>query len=88
MSGFTFRVVSSNGAGVYGREFKTLLRARRSAIDIASAHPDWGPFEIERIETTVAGRRYWLKNGSRWQSWRGDMPGPEERHAWCCGGKP
>lgn len=67
---YRYRVVSNNGAGVYGHETGRLARAKEHAEELAGAWPENGPFEIERLlYLPDGGRRYWVRQRSRWVPW-------------------
>ncbi len=64
---YFYRVVASNGHGVYS-ESATLAAAKRLAEQIAKR--GYGPYEIERVEYLDGGaRRYWMRQRSRWVPW-------------------
>lgn len=72
-SRFTYRVVTSNGAGIHGREFARCSDAKATAQQLAERDREqkvkFGPFEIERVENLGSGHRYWMRKRSRWVLW-------------------
>lgn len=67
---YTYRAVSSNGAGSYGGDQRTVAAAKARAEAQAAAWPEHGPFEVERVEHLPGGgRRYWMRQRSRWVLW-------------------
>lgn len=68
-SGFSYRVVTSNGAGIHG-VFRTFGAAKVALSKIAH---DWGlsgtVFEIERTRHLGYARQYDMRRRNRWVAW-------------------
>lgn len=76
---YTYRVVSSNGAGIHGPEHPTIRKARALAVKVSQRFPK-DVVEIERLMVTEfpKGSRYWMRRGSRWERWDTNAD-PEKR---------
>ena len=68
---YTYRVVSTNGHGVHGRDWETCAAARGAMLKIAASFPLPDQFfEIERVEHIDQWTRsYQMRQGSRWVPW-------------------
>lgn len=74
---YTYRVVTHNGAGVYGGEYRSLPKAREAALQLARREAPIlerigyvDEFEIERsLEVHPHSFRYWMRQGKRWVLW-------------------
>lgn len=67
--GFTYEVVTSNGAGVHARGFKQLRAAVVAMSAIAEKWPG-DTFEIQRVRHLPSGSvQYDMRQGSRWVPW-------------------
>jgi hypothetical protein len=75
MAEYRYEVVSCNGHGVHGPQFKRFRDARAHAQRIVENRPTTvvlGPYEIQRVEyvEVVGGsRRYSMRQRSRWVPW-------------------
>ncbi len=67
---YTYRVVTSNGHGIHGREFTRCSDAKASAARQAATPDSLGPYEIERVLHLPDGSRYyWMRRRTRWVPW-------------------
>lgn len=67
---YSYRVVTANGHGVHGRDFRRCADAKERAVALAQVEPYFGPYEVERVQHLEGnGRRYWLRRRSRWVPW-------------------
>jgi hypothetical protein len=70
---YEYRVVTANGAGVFGTWHKSLGKAKAAAVRLAEQqmeqHVKFGPFEIERSLQLSSGRCYWMRQRKRWILW-------------------
>lgn len=87
---YTYSVVSHNGAGVMAKGFTRCADAKRAAERLAerdaASRVKLGPFEIERIEHLGHGRRYWMRQRSRWVPWNPRRDMDARNPDWAYGG--
>lgn len=64
---YRYRVVSSNGAGIYGPDWCSLAKAK-DAAERQAARPlyEGQIYEIERLLKSNSSCRYWMMRGKRW----------------------
>ena len=70
MKAYTYRVVTTNGHGIHGPDYKSFGKARSAAAAVAKAWSLPGTlFEVERVEHCGwegKSHRYYLQRGRRW----------------------
>lgn len=89
MAEYMYRVVTSNGAGVFS-EHRRCADARAAAQARADAERDrrvrLGPYEIERVELRdYGGHRYWMRRRSQWVLWDPNKDETVRRPDWIYG---
>jgi hypothetical protein len=84
-----YEVVSCNGAGVHLPEHEFLADAQRHAERLAERSPILGPFEIQQVITLDSGgRRYFMREGTRWTLWDARRGADVRKPDWIWGSAP